>query len=155
MSPAIVPRTCGWPARSISSASALAKPDGVVTTTRLPLDSTAERHAAEARAEVARPRVLGRGVDEPAGGVAHLHEPELADVARHGRLHDVVAGGAQRVGELGLGRDALLADEAQDRALALAPIHASTSSRIDEGVVDFVRPRRRAAARGAGRARRR
>ena len=64
-----------------------------------------------------------------------LTSPSSCDVARDGRLDDVVAGLAQRRGELGLRRERLLADEAQDRALALAAVHAMRQQHniVDEG----------------------
>ncbi len=51
--------------------------------------------------------------------VPHLDEAELGDVARDGRLDGVDPLGAQRLGELRLGREVPLLDEAEDRALAL------------------------------------
>src|SRR5205807_7158164 len=75
--------------------------------------------------------VLGERVDEPAAGVANLDQAELVDVARDGRLDDFVALASQRVGELRLCRQRLLAHESQDRGMALVAVHAfSTSVRI-------------------------
>jgi hypothetical protein len=62
--------------------------------------------------------------------VAHLHEPELGDVARHRRLHRVEALGAQRLGHIGLRRELLLLDQSQDRPLPLVlGGHAASTSR--------------------------
>src|SRR4051812_13181537 len=61
-------------------------------------------------------------IDEAAVRRPHLDETELGDVTRDGRLHGLVTGLAQGVGELGLGRDLTLANQAQDRALALAAV---------------------------------
>ena len=79
------------------------------------------------RAQPVRVVGAGRGVDETSGRGAHLGEPELVHVARDRRLHDVVALLAERVDELGLGRDRAVADETEDRLLPHRVAHASTS----------------------------
>src|SRR3990170_1505011 len=92
-----------------------------------------ERPAAQREGELAMSvgvRGARRRVDEAAARRAHLDEAELGDVAGDGGLDDFVAGVPKRLGELGLGRDGPLADEAEDDALALPPVHRSTSVRI-------------------------
>ena len=78
--------------------------------------------AAQRRRELVEPAQVGgarQRVDQPAVAVPHLDEPELRDVARDGRLDGVDPVAAQRLGDLGLRRERLLLDEAQDRALPL------------------------------------
>ena len=120
-SPATVPATSGRPRSSIARASAFAWPGGVWITTTFPVGVDRERPAAQRERELAQPVEVGgagQRVHEPAFRVAHLHEPELGDVARDGRLDGVVAGLAQRVGELALRRrSGCSLDEPQDRAL--------------------------------------
>src|SRR5438876_11645546 len=65
-------------------------------------------------AEAAWIRSAGRRVDQAAARGADLDEPELGDVTRDRRLDGLVPGVAQRVGELGLGRDRTLADQPED-----------------------------------------
>ena len=84
---------------------------------------------------VARP---GRRVDQPAARGAHLDEPELGDVARDGRLDDVVPFVPERLDELGLRRERPVLDEPEDRCLPFATVHdASTPSRIASACVDL------------------
>src|SRR5262249_41821075 len=94
----------------------------------------AERPAAERELEVAQAVGIGRAgrrVDESAAARADLDEAELLDVARHGRLDDLVPQLAKRLRELGLRRDRPLADQAQDDPLPLATVHRHrTPSRI-------------------------
>src|SRR4051812_7854437 len=97
---------------------------------------TADHQPPERPRQLAEPvdvRRAGRRVDEAAAGVPDLDEPELVDVARHSGLDDCVTGGPQRLRQLGLRRDRLLPDQAQDQAVPLPPVHghASTPSRID------------------------
>src|SRR3954451_24190802 len=97
---------------------------------RLAFEGPALERGAELVA-AARVGGAGRRVHEVAGRVAHLHEPELVDVPRDGRLDDVVARIVERGDELALGRERALADEAQDLAVPFASVHAaSTSARI-------------------------
>ncbi len=134
-SPATVARTWGWLDSSIASPSAAEKPRGVKTTTRESLASIDERPAAERLLELAQAVEVGRAlllVDERAARGAHLDEPELGDVAGDGRLDDLEAVRAERVGELGLGRDLALADQAQDRALALAAVLRSRQNLLED-----------------------
>ena len=66
--------------------------------------------------ELLEPAQVGgarKRVDEPAVAVSHLHEPELGDVARDGRLHGVDPLAAERLGELGLRREVALLDQAR------------------------------------------
>src|SRR6185503_7017778 len=81
------------------------------------------------RADAVRVVRARRCVDETAGRRAHLRQPELVDVARDRRLHDVVALVAERVDELRLRGDRAIADETQDRLVAHGVPHASTSRR--------------------------
>ena len=66
----------------------------------------------------------GRGVDEPSARRAHLHEAEVGEVSGHRRLNDVVAGVAERRGDLGLRGKRPLADQAEDGVLSLQSAHA-------------------------------
>src|SRR5207249_5250570 len=80
--------------------------------------------------ELGEPVEIGRarqGVDEAAVGCAHLHQSELRDVARDGRLHGVDSRLLERLRDLGLGRERPLPDEPEDCALTLELVHASTS----------------------------
>src|SRR5581483_11326960 len=93
----------------------------------------ARRPAAHRGGELVEAAQVGRarpGVHEPAVAVPHLHEPELRDVARDGRLHGVEALLAERLRELGLRREVALLDEAQDPLLPLGlRRHAPSTSR--------------------------
>ena len=100
--------------------------------------------------------VLGERVDEPAARVAHLDQAELVDVARYGRLHDLVALASQAH------RRARPASRAAARGRVAGSRHGARCGscvqhlREDlEGMVDVRVVRRRAAARAAGRSRRR
>src|SRR5215471_13075975 len=88
-----------------------------------------ERPARERRGDLlVEPRILGERVDQPSRRMPDLDQAELVDVARDGRLHDVVALAPQRVGELGLRRDRSAANESQDRGVPLGAVHASSTS---------------------------
>ena len=65
-------------------------------------------------AEAVAVRDPGRRVDEPAARGAHLAKAELGDVAGDGRLDDVAPLIVQRLGELGLCRDALARERAAE-----------------------------------------
>src|SRR4051812_5371208 len=71
-----------------------------------------------------------RRIDEAARLAAHLDEAELGDVARDGRLDDVVAELVQRLRELVLGAELPFAHEAQDQRLPLATVHVATPAKI-------------------------
>ena len=62
---------------------------------------------------------VGEHVAEASERVTHLGEPQLADVARHGRLRDVAAGAAERVEQLRLRTEPPAFDQARDELLAL------------------------------------
>ena len=100
-------------------------------TSSWPVGIIAAGPAAQRRGELLEPAQVGgagQRVDQPAVAVPHLDEPELRDVTRDRRLDGVDPLLAQRLGELGLGREVPLLDEPQDRALPLEPgRHASTS----------------------------
>src|SRR3954452_9488229 len=96
-----------------------------------------ERPAAEGLLELAQAIEVRRAlllVDERPARGAHLDEPELGDVPRDGRLDSFESRFSESIDQYGLGRELLLFDQAQDRALALAAVlcHAlSTSWRIE------------------------
>ena len=71
----------------------------------------------------------GRCVDESARGGPNLREPQLLDVARDRRLHDVVALLTERLDELALRGDRPVAHEPEDRLLPDGVAHASASAR--------------------------
>src|SRR3954453_5319741 len=82
-----------------------------------------ERPAAEGLLELAQAIEVGRAlllVDESATRDPHLDEPELGDVPRDGRLDSFESRLSESIDQFRLGRELLLFDQAQDRALALA-----------------------------------
>ena len=81
-------------------------------------------------------------VDEPAVLAAHLHEPQLVDVARHGRLYCLDALRAECFHHLALRRDRTVLHEAEDRALPVVLGHmlSMPAYRIYASAYVLVRP---------------
>ena len=104
-------------ARAVSARRAATR-----TASARPPSAERRRSARRAAPEIGR---AGKRVHEPAFGVADLDETELRDVARDGRLHGFDARRAQRLGDLRLRRQRLLAGRAGESS----PAARTSSSR--------------------------
>ena len=122
LSPAIVPATSVEPGGVDRVGERRGEPARSHDHAEVPGGREPARPAAQGGGQLVEPAQVGgarQRVHEPPRFVPHLHETELRDVPRDGRLHGLDAGRVQRLGDLGLRRERLLLDEPEDRALAL------------------------------------